>query len=81
MSDTEHEELLQLREEKKGWSFFEKIAVLNVKPGDKIVLRHPGHLSSPDYEHLKRCFHEMFPNNQCLVLEESMKIEVVREEA
>lgn len=55
-----------------------KVRVLNLQPGDTIVLRHPKHLSDLATDRLKQQMEELFPENKVIILEEGMDIKVTR---
>lgn len=55
-----------------------KVAVLNLQPGDKIILRYPRRLSGDVRAHLTERVEELFPGHQAVVLEEGMEIGVAR---
>lgn len=55
-----------------------KVRVLNLQPGDKIVLRHPKHLSELAVDRLKQQVEELFPGHKAIILEEGMDIKIAR---
>lgn len=55
-----------------------KAAVLNLQPGDKIILRHPRALSESACTRLTQQVEELFPGHKAIVLEEGLDIGTVR---
>ena len=51
-----------------------EIARLELKPGDKIVLKYPGRLSDQAYENLQASLKPSFPDHEIIVLEEGMDL-------
>lgn len=59
-------------------NYVEDMQALKVEPGDVIVLRHSGAISEMALNRLKISKKECFPDNKILVLEEDMKIGLLR---
>ena len=55
-----------------------KVAVLNLQPGDRIILRHQRVLTEVGYERLKSQIEEFFPGHKAVILEEGMEFGVGR---
>ena len=47
-----------------------EIARLELKPGDKIILKYPGRLSAQAFQHLHSSLKPSFPDHEILILEE-----------
>lgn len=62
--------------------FVKNMQVLEIKPGDLIVLRHPMRLSSHAHQQLtdtlRKILDEQGFNNRIVVLEEGMEIGIIR---
>ncbi len=59
-----------------GIQVFE-IAKLDLKPGDRIILRTKKVLSEKAYENIQASAEQIFPGHQVIVLEEGLGIEIV----
>lgn len=51
-----------------------KATILNLQPGDKIILRTKKHISDFAYERLKTQVEELFPGRHVIILEEDSEI-------
>lgn len=54
------------------------LAVLDIRPGDKILLRSPLNITHEEFEILKARFRSRFPDNEVLLLEGGLDISVLR---
>jgi hypothetical protein len=57
-----------------------KISILNLQPGDRLILRCKTHLSDSAHDHLKKSLEELFPGHLAIVLEEDVEIFAGRDE-
>ena len=57
-----------------------KISILNLQPGDRVILRCKTHLSDIAHDHLKQSLEELFPGHLAIVLEEDVEIFAGRDE-
>jgi hypothetical protein len=56
-----------------------QIAKLELKPGDKIILKYPGRLSDVAFERLRVSMKPYFPDHEIIILEENMDIQIARD--
>lgn len=56
----------------------EKVRVIDLKPGDVLVLRHPLRLSLPAQSNIRASMRKVFPDNECVILEESLTLDAFR---
>lgn len=69
MTDAENAEIVET---------LEHLAVVNVQPGDILVLRHPEELSAEQAVFLREHVEEIFPGHQCVVLSGGLELAVAR---
>ena len=55
--------------------------VLSLKPGDVVVLRHPGKLSDIAFAIMRESIQPLFPDNKIMLLEEGASISVIRDDS
>lgn len=55
-----------------------RIGVVDIKPGDTVVLSHPSHISEKVFIMLRDCLKKNLPDNQAILLEEGMSLGVMR---
>lgn len=58
----------------------ESVNVMNLKPGDTIVITAERPLRPENAEHIKTLMEKKFPGHQCLVLEKGLSLEVLHPE-
>ena len=56
-----------------------KLSILNLQPGDRVILRSRRRVSDSAYEHLKQSVEELFPGHRVVILEEGLEIFVARD--
>ena len=57
------------------------LAVLNLKPGDTLVVLAKDKLSAQHAARIVKEAREVFPSNRCLVLDDGMTLAVIHEES
>jgi hypothetical protein len=60
--------------------FLEAMQVLELKPGDIIVLKHGGRLPEIAHRRIRESFQHIAPFHKVIILEEGMEIGVLRED-
>lgn len=55
-----------------------KMELLELHPGDVIVVTVNGRLTEKTYLHVEELIEESFPNHKCIVLEDDISIGVIR---
>ena len=58
--------------------FFKKVEIVSIEEGDVIVLSSEEELPDIATERLSLRLKEIFPRNQCIILEEGLKLKVLR---
>lgn len=56
----------------------ESISVVNIEPGDVIVLQHRQRLTSLALEHIGKAMRRVFPDNEFMILEDGVTMDVYR---
>ena len=57
-----------------------KISVLNLQPGDRVLLRCKTHLSSFEEDHISQVMKELFPGHQIVILNDDAEIVIYHDE-
>lgn len=58
-----------------------EVKVLRIQPGDVLIARVPGPITTVVAEHLRDQVAREFPGHKCLVLSEGLELDVAREKA
>lgn len=53
------------------------VRLARVKPGDTIVIEHPGHLLEAAEARLRESVRTVWPDNKCMVLEDGMTMQFI----
>jgi len=61
-------------------SVLESSEVVSLRPGDVVIFRAPGNLTSDSRAHLIAMLEEVFPDHESIILEGGQELAVVRPE-